>query len=183
VSSKQKSSVRSHTGRIDKASHGGIITCDYCDAQFTGRYNKGNCSRHVRQQHARKSAQQTSDCVCRICDKHFARQDARRKHEWKKHGLQDTKPCRRRQGDTYDDDTSHAGTYETCSEQGTLTLPHRLLGKPAIPIHYRVPLHPQRVHDHFADVKARFEDDAYDNYCQVFLEDSRALVDALQEEQ
>jgi hypothetical protein len=35
---------------------------------------------------------------CRICARQFKRQDARRKHEWNKHQLADTKPAPRRRG-------------------------------------------------------------------------------------
>jgi hypothetical protein len=35
---------------------------------------------------------------CRVCAHQFKRQDARRKHEWNKHQLPDTKPTPRRRG-------------------------------------------------------------------------------------
>lgn len=73
----------------------GVTTCELCDAQFTGRYQRGNCARHVRQEHVRNSAQQASGCVCRICKKSFTRLDACRKHEWRKHSLPDSPPSRR----------------------------------------------------------------------------------------
>jgi len=50
-------------------------------------------------------------------------------------------------------------------------------------IHYRLPDRPQRARDHFFAIKQEFGDYTYNNYCEVFLEDSRAVVDALHEKQ
>lgn len=72
-----------------------VTTCGLCRAQFTGRYQQGNYSRHMRQQHSRTRAHSNLECVCRVCKKEFNRQDARRKHEWKQHSLPDAEPTSR----------------------------------------------------------------------------------------
>ncbi|CAO2658141.1 Nn.00g074010.m01.CDS01 [Neocucurbitaria sp. VM-36] len=69
--------------------------CGQCHKVFTGRYRRGNCSRHVRQQHPELLRDQPGR-VCRVCTKTFNRQDARRKHEWQQHGLPDSKPTPRK---------------------------------------------------------------------------------------
>jgi hypothetical protein len=38
--------------------------------------------------------------VCRDCNKVFERSDARKKHEWNSHGLEDSKPIRRTSNDS-----------------------------------------------------------------------------------
>jgi ankyrin repeat protein len=74
----------------------GFTHCDHCGAKFTGRYQRSSYARHVRQQHSEKEVQISANCVCRICAQQFKRQDARRRHEWDKHKLPDTKPLLRR---------------------------------------------------------------------------------------
>jgi hypothetical protein len=172
-----------HTRHTSVTSSGPVITCDVCGAQFTGRYGRGNCSRHMRQTHSRRSAQQSSDCVCRVCKRSFARQDARRKHEWRKHGLQDTKPCPRRQSDTYEDGASHDGTYDQHSDRGTLTRTYTLPEELTAPVRYRVPAWPLRAHDHFAAVQAELTPDSYTYYCNAFLEQGTQIVEVLRHEQ
>ncbi|KAH8731163.1 hypothetical protein GQ44DRAFT_722806 [Phaeosphaeriaceae sp. PMI808] len=68
--------------------------CRYCHTQFNGKFGKGNLARHVRDQHDLSQAKIGK--FCRMCEKIFRRGDARRKHEWKKHGMVDAKPIKRR---------------------------------------------------------------------------------------
>jgi hypothetical protein len=58
------------------------------------RYAKGNCARHFRTKHALMIF--TPDTECRVCKMVYNRADARRKHEWKKHRLLDSRPNKRR---------------------------------------------------------------------------------------
>ncbi|EAT85371.1 hypothetical protein SNOG_06720 [Parastagonospora nodorum SN15] len=70
--------------------------CNICGKEFTGhlsRYGKGNLARHVREKHL---VQSVIGKVCRICKNVYNRADATRKHEWKKHRLQDARPNKRR---------------------------------------------------------------------------------------
>jgi hypothetical protein len=74
----------------------GATICPHCAKSFTGSYQRGNYARHVRQQHSEENATQFNiNSVCHICGQQFKRQDARRKHEWNKHNLPDTKPVPR----------------------------------------------------------------------------------------
>ncbi|KAF2833243.1 hypothetical protein CC86DRAFT_7105 [Ophiobolus disseminans] len=68
--------------------------CPHCGQEFTGKYGKGNCARHVRQKHGLVTA--TIDKVCRVCEHVYNRADAKRKHEWKKHRMLDSRPNKRR---------------------------------------------------------------------------------------
>ncbi|KAH7414271.1 hypothetical protein DE146DRAFT_29044 [Phaeosphaeria sp. MPI-PUGE-AT-0046c] len=68
--------------------------CHICDKEFTGRYGRGNLSRHVREKH--DLVQPMTGKVCRVCDQVYNRADAKRKHEWKKHRLPDARPNKRR---------------------------------------------------------------------------------------
>lgn len=76
----------------DVAATSGVTICAHCNAEFSGRYQRGNWARHIRLSHSGTGAKVNTACVCRVCKQEFRRQDARRKHEWKKHGMEDTKP-------------------------------------------------------------------------------------------
>jgi hypothetical protein len=132
--------------------------------------------------------QPSQDCVCRVCEKQFHRQDARRKHEWKKHQLPDTKPCLRRQPAGLECDTSHVGTHDTASDQGTLTATatatFAIPEDTAINLRFRVPNHFQQAHNAFKDIKAKLaNDDQYDSYCQQFLARYTRIVGELEHAQ
>ncbi|KAF1911769.1 hypothetical protein BDU57DRAFT_551821 [Ampelomyces quisqualis] len=69
-------------------------SCKLCGLLFTGRYGKGNLARHIREKHGLVNSMIGK--VCRVCKTVYNRADAKRKHEWKKHRLQDVKPNKRR---------------------------------------------------------------------------------------
>ncbi|KAH8728366.1 hypothetical protein GQ44DRAFT_724374 [Phaeosphaeriaceae sp. PMI808] len=181
VSSEVAGSTKSRTKYTSGVSTvGDITTCPHCNAPFSGRYGRGNCSRHIRQHHSGITTQLNPGCICRICKKSFKRQDARRKHEWKRHELHDTKPRPRRQIGTQDYEPSHAGTYETQSDQGTLTYTHPLLEDVTGDIHYRIPSTPHQAHEVFAKANAELNDKMFDLYCQIFLARCGQIVEDLQ---
>lgn len=68
--------------------------CDHCNKIFTGKYGKGNLTRHVRQIH--ESHLGGAIHICKFCMKTYNRADALRKHSWKKHRDEDSKPNKRR---------------------------------------------------------------------------------------
>lgn len=68
--------------------------CDHCNKVFTGKYGKGNLTRHVRQIH--ESHLGGAIHICRFCMKTYNRADALRKHSWKKHRDEHSKPNKRR---------------------------------------------------------------------------------------
>ncbi|KAF1851309.1 uncharacterized protein K460DRAFT_401333 [Cucurbitaria berberidis CBS 394.84] len=86
---------RDHLNHHSKSSKPPHVTCEQCHRIFTGQYRAGNCSRHVRQQHPELLREQPQ-CICRVCKKVYKRQDARRKHEWQRHALLDSKPSPRK---------------------------------------------------------------------------------------
>jgi hypothetical protein len=61
------------------------------------RYGKGNLARHVRDKHS--LVKSMIGKICRVCNKVYNRADARKKHEWKRHRLDDAKPNKRRNND------------------------------------------------------------------------------------
>jgi hypothetical protein len=69
------------------------IRCGKCDQVFIGHYQEGNRKRHHKQKHS--AVPRTFDCRYSTCSKPFKREDARRKHEWKKHRM-GSKPEKRR---------------------------------------------------------------------------------------
>ncbi|KAJ8116230.1 hypothetical protein OPT61_g2305 [Boeremia exigua] len=69
--------------------------CQHCGKVFTGKYGPGNCKRHV--QHTHTSAFDRAIHICRVCMKTYNRADALRKHQWKKHRLEDARPNKRRE--------------------------------------------------------------------------------------
>ncbi|KAF2189746.1 hypothetical protein K469DRAFT_683144 [Zopfia rhizophila CBS 207.26] len=71
------------------------LPCDLCDQVFTGLYRKGNMKRHKRLKHTTCTGP-NPDLACRECGQVYKRIDARKKHEWKKHRVLDTKPEKRR---------------------------------------------------------------------------------------
>lgn len=57
-------------------------------------YGKGNLARHVRDKHG--AVKSTNGKVCRVCYREYNRADAKKKHEWEKHHLEDARPKKRR---------------------------------------------------------------------------------------
>jgi hypothetical protein len=138
-------------------------------------------SRHIRLLHSKKPARRRSDLVCRVCHKEFKRQDARRKHEWRKHAIDDTRPIPRRQAaSTYN--SSHASTYETGSDHETVTCTTALHEEPVIELQYYVPAKTHGAYHHFADARAKLDDNAYDIYCHVVMLHCERIVRALRHE-
>lgn len=73
------------------------ISCSICHQDFNGPYQKGNLKRHFRHTHYQESGTTDElDKICRACGNVYKRPDARRKHEWKKHRMEDAKPEKRR---------------------------------------------------------------------------------------
>ncbi|KAF1930860.1 uncharacterized protein M421DRAFT_361259 [Didymella exigua CBS 183.55] len=68
--------------------------CEHCNKIFTGKYGKGNLTRHMRQIH--ESLMGGAIHPCRFCMKAYNRADALRKHSWKKHRDEDSRPNKRR---------------------------------------------------------------------------------------
>ncbi|KAH7080056.1 hypothetical protein BKA63DRAFT_234187 [Paraphoma chrysanthemicola] len=169
VCSEAIGSRRSRSRRMSVKSQDDITTCDYCKVTFTGRYGRGNCARHIRQQHSGRVTQLDSGCLCRVCKKQFNRQDARRKHEWKKHRLHDTRPLPRRQAAEHDDSSSHTGTNDVASDQGTLTCTHTVFEDASVERRYCIPDLSYRAYDHFALAKGQLDDGTYDRFCEQFL--------------
>lgn len=69
--------------------------CQQCGKVFTGKYGPGNCKRHVQQVHA--SIFDKAIHMCKVCMKTYNRADALRKHQWKKHRIEDSRPNKRRE--------------------------------------------------------------------------------------
>jgi hypothetical protein len=85
--------------------------CDKCNKMFNGRYvdcfvlmsimitdsttryRFGNLRRHVLAFHSPAALAVT--IACRVCERVYKRVDAKRKHEWKKHRILDSKPKKR----------------------------------------------------------------------------------------
>jgi hypothetical protein len=82
----------SDTGAVIDSDWDRTVRCEHCGQGFTGRYACGNYARHIRLQHTSAVAPPSIDTMCRVCDKQFRRQDARRKHEWQKYGVPDAAP-------------------------------------------------------------------------------------------
>jgi hypothetical protein len=68
------------------------LECNECKATFNGKYQKGNLRQHVRRSHPNL----TTSYPCRFCRRVYYRADAKRKHEWKKHKIEDCRPRKRR---------------------------------------------------------------------------------------
>ena len=68
--------------------------CHQCGKVFTGKYGTGNCKRHVQQSHGSILDRVTH--MCKVCMKTYNRADALRKHQWKKHRLEGSRPSKRR---------------------------------------------------------------------------------------
>ncbi|KAF2688353.1 hypothetical protein K458DRAFT_400558 [Lentithecium fluviatile CBS 122367] len=73
------------------------IKCDLCSTKFKGTYQRGNLKRHMRLAHSR-ALRSNSFLECRSCPISYKRADARRKHEWKMHKIEDCRPEKRRLG-------------------------------------------------------------------------------------
>lgn len=74
------------------------LPCIYCRKPFNGKYQKANRKRHVKTFHAAEvpATEGIDDGrECRTCFKQFRRTDARRKHEWKTHGAEYSRPIKR----------------------------------------------------------------------------------------
>jgi hypothetical protein len=67
------------------------LACIHCNIKFNGEYQKGNLKRHIKRFHGA-----TVLYKCRTCSASYYRDDARRKHEWKKHKAEDCRPEKRR---------------------------------------------------------------------------------------
>ncbi|KAF1956118.1 hypothetical protein CC80DRAFT_492408 [Byssothecium circinans] len=91
---RDKKTKRSFSGDGCLKSH--LLPCGRCDAVFKGPYRKGNRNRHFKNTHIVASATDKADRTCRLCDIEYKRPDARRKHEWKKHKIEDCRPEKRR---------------------------------------------------------------------------------------
>ncbi|KAH7390972.1 hypothetical protein DE146DRAFT_150765 [Phaeosphaeria sp. MPI-PUGE-AT-0046c] len=183
VTSEARSFTRSYKKHPSVSSQSGLTTCNQCGAEFSGRYQRGNCARHVRQQHSEKEVQVSMDCVCRVCKQEFKRQDARRKHEWKKHGLEDTKPLSRRpflpRRPLAQDSSSHAGTYDTPSEEGTLTCPPTTKGQNTVEARYCVPDPSYRAYEKFSTARKHLDNEQYNIFCDVVLARGKYIVERL----
>ncbi|EAT81162.1 hypothetical protein HBI56_105110 [Parastagonospora nodorum] len=179
VSSEVIGSDRSRSEQTSIKPYGDHTVCEICGAKFTGRYARGNCSRHVRLLHSEKPAQLGSDLVCRVCHKRFKRQDARRKHEWRKHEIGETKPIPRRQLASAGK-LSHAEKHETGSDHGTATCTTALPEESGVELPYSVPPKTHRAYDHFANARMKLDDHAYNLYCHVVLLQYQRIVEAFQ---
>ncbi|KAH8702806.1 hypothetical protein GQ44DRAFT_717250 [Phaeosphaeriaceae sp. PMI808] len=82
---RQKAIVRPTASRYP------ILSCSVCGGEFTGKYAKGNLARHKRVKHGQILGE-----LGRALSTSYHRGDAKRKHEWKKHRLQDVKPNKRK---------------------------------------------------------------------------------------
>lgn len=69
--------------------------CPHCGTVFTGKYGPGNCKRHVQQVH--ETFFDKALHMCKLCMKTYNRKDALRKHQWKKHRLENARPHKRRE--------------------------------------------------------------------------------------
>jgi hypothetical protein len=73
------------------------LPCSICHKEFNGLYQNGNLKRHFKQMHSLTSGETDEmEKICRQCGKHYKRADAKRKHEWKKHRIQEARPEKRR---------------------------------------------------------------------------------------
>ncbi|KAF1914355.1 hypothetical protein BDU57DRAFT_454537 [Ampelomyces quisqualis] len=180
VSSEVIGSTRSETKHTYTTPQGDNTICRRCGAVFTGRYQSGNAARHYRQQHTGQDAEVNMACVCRKCNQHFKRPDARRKHEWRKHGLQDTKPLPRRHGKSLQNEGSYTGTHDTISDQGTVTHAQSLLEEPAHNMLYQVSAHWHGAHRIFATAKSSLGDVRFVYFFQVVFERCEWFVKQLQ---
>lgn len=70
------------------------LACGQCEKTFTGAYQKVNRSRHIKHHHS--TTRRIFRCRDPTCSAEYKRDDARRKHEWKKHRNEESKPEKRR---------------------------------------------------------------------------------------
>jgi hypothetical protein len=88
------------TMKGEKRKRGSVLNpmlCKICREEFNGPYQKANLKRHFIHTHYQESGTtKESDKTCRGCGHVYKRADARRKHEWKKHRMEDAKPEKRR---------------------------------------------------------------------------------------
>lgn len=74
------------------------IGCRFCEAEFTGDYQKGNLKRHEKSRHSeeilklRKTSDNRINFQCSVCYVGFKRVDSRREHEWRTHSLESARP-------------------------------------------------------------------------------------------
>ncbi len=68
--------------------------CQQCGKVFTGKFGPGNRKRHV--QHTHASIFERAIHACKVCMKTYNRADALRKHQWKKHRMEEVRPIKRR---------------------------------------------------------------------------------------
>lgn len=70
--------------RSESPSNGELLGCPTCSKTFAGRYNRGNLSRHMRQNHG-QTYSANYPCEAESCTQTFKRSDARLKHYRKHH--------------------------------------------------------------------------------------------------
>jgi hypothetical protein len=76
------------------------LKCSICYQGFNGPYQRGNLIRHHKTNHCQVPyAIDDPERTCRVCGRMYLRKDARLKHEWKKHNIEDAKPKKRRKED------------------------------------------------------------------------------------
>ena len=68
--------------------------CQTCGQTFKGYYQKANLKRHMKSIHSR-GGEISDDRVCRCCGLKFRRSDARKKHEWRTHQLEEARPTKK----------------------------------------------------------------------------------------
>lgn len=152
---------------------GDIVQCPECGQIFTGRYGRGNLGRHARTQHSDPSIDRSS-CVCRICHKDFRRQDARVKHEWTRHKLEDAKPSRR-QAVSIKRDAKLCSDHERVEVKSANEVPlGPLLESSSLEAggsstRYRIPTHSRQAHAVFYVLHAHFGAEHYDIFCEKLL--------------
>lgn len=71
------------------------IQCDSCDAVFIGQYQRSNLARHHKTKHSESEAR--FKCQRLFCPAVYKRADALRKHEWKKHRMEGSRPEKRKE--------------------------------------------------------------------------------------
>jgi hypothetical protein len=82
---------------MSQYSSNNVTRCRQCARDFTGKYGVGNCARHVRLKHA-GADNALYKCNASDCHKIYQRQDARLKHERRKHPELHLSPAMTRRG-------------------------------------------------------------------------------------
>lgn len=77
------------------------LECIHCGTKFNGYYQKGNLKRHIKSRHPElmfdhgESPGDLDKLKCGQCSRPFKRSDARKKHEWRTHGIKEAKPTKK----------------------------------------------------------------------------------------